>query len=285
MDPIFILITLLRHKIIMNIFVYVCPYACGKRALDANRICEYFSKNNSEIVNKPKDADIIILFTCGVVQSATESSIKKIVSFQKYNAELIISGCLPDIDKKGVKEVFNGITIGIKELEKIDKFFPENKIKFSSIEDQNILFDNLDEYSFSGTFKKSLKAFKGIEKVYNKIQNHIVGKLFDAQSLNYGELFSRPCFYIRISRGCLGNCTYCSIKKATGPYSSKPIDECLKEFKKGLSGGYTDFVILANDAGSYGHDINSSLPELMDKMTEIPGKYKISIRSLPPPNG
>lgn len=85
-----------------------------------------------------------------------------------------------------------------------------------------------------------------------------------------------------ISRGCTKNCSYCAIKKAIGPLISKPLDQCVKEFKKGLSLGYKDFVITADDVGAYGLDINSSFPKLLGKITSVEGDYNIEIQGLHP---
>ena len=89
-------------------------------------------------------------------------------------------------------------------------------------------------------------------------------------------------YLIRVSQGCSNNCAYCGTKRAVGNHKSKPLDECVKEFKIGLNKDFTNFVLTADDTGAYGIDINSSLPELLDKLTKINGCYSIDIRALNP---
>ena len=268
--------------------VYIYKKACRRRSLDAKKLCTYFSKNNYEIVNKPKDADIIIFLGCAAIDATAEISFNKIKEFQnKYDAELIVGGCVPTIEKEKLAEIFNGKTIPTKNLEKIDILFPENKVKFEDIADANILFENIDESKLSGIAKKVFRKIRIIGNTYVGIKNHVIKNLFGKQSLSYlsvtlNEELSRKLFHIRISWGCTGNCTYCKIKESTGPFHSKPFDQCIREFKRGLDEGYKKFVITAVDTGAYGLDNGSSFPELLDKMTKISGDYEIEIRDLNP---
>jgi len=261
--------------------IYLYVKGCRKRYLDTKRIQNYFIKNDYEIVSKPNDADVIIFVTCAYLNDVADFSLNKVKEFQKYNAELIVAGCLPSIEKERLAEIFDGKVLNTTELDKIESYFPKNKVSFSCIEDQNILFQNIDTSSFIEQFKRTLRKSKTIERLYlgskyNIFHRFAYGKtpLFDA--------LHRKSFHIRTSWGCRGNCAYCGIKHAIGPFKSKPIDQCIKEFRSGLSKGYTNFVLESDDVGAYGLDMKSSFPELLDKMTEIPGQYHITIRALGP---
>ena len=268
--------------------VYICSNGCVKRLLDTTKISNYFLKNGYKTVNNPKDADIIIFVTCAVFEEITESSIKQIKKLKKYDAELIIAGCLPEIEKEKLSQIFKGKTIITKEIDKIDYFFPNNKIKFVELDDANLPFGSEGipflEFSLRGTiFSKILmKIFKEIKftkNIYIFIIKHIFKNILGKDSTGYKHLIStKKCFNIKILDGCLGDCSYCSIKKAVGILHSKPIDECIKEFKNGLKDGYKNFELDGDDVGAYGIDIKTSFPELLDKMTKIPGDYKISIK-------
>jgi tRNA A37 methylthiotransferase MiaB len=73
-------------------------------------------------------------------------------------------------------------------------------------------------------------------------------------------------FHIQISQGCVNACSYCAIKKAKGSVTSKPPEDVLEEFRDGVSRGYGRFVLLADDCGSYGLDINTDLAELLNEL-------------------
>jgi tRNA A37 methylthiotransferase MiaB len=89
-------------------------------------------------------------------------------------------------------------------------------------------------------------------------------------------------YHIRVSWGCIGNCSFCITKKAIGSFKSKPFEECIQEFKRGLKAGYRDFIICSDDPGAYGVDIDSSFPKLLDEMTDIEGNYNLMITGLSP---
>ncbi len=266
-----------------KIFLYA-QEVCTKRSLDTTKIRNYLTQNKYIIVNSPDDADIIIFVTCAVGDRNTNFSLKKIKEFQKYKAEIIVAGCLPEIEKEQLAQIFKGKTISTKELDKIDKFFPENTIKSTELEDTNILFENKDESTLISSVRKILRKVRLLEWIENEyidVRNYILRDLLGEQSPVYKSL-TRKQFYIRILWGCLGNCSYCGIKKAIGPLKSKPITECINEFKKGLQQGYKSFTITADDVGAYGLDINKNLPELLDKLTKIKGDYEINITDLHP---
>ena len=262
-----------------NVYIYV--QACRKRSMDAKRIEDYLIKNNYNVINNPKNADIIIFVTCAFLDNVTEKNFEKIEEFKKLNSELIIAGCLPEIEKKRLSKVFNGKILNTKNLEKIDTIFPENKVKFKDTDDANILFENIDIGSTSGLLKYYVDQNQYLNSAISKVRNHIMKYLSQKHSPLFKALTTKS-FHLRISSGCLGNCTYCAIKPAVGPFKSKPLDQCIKELKKGLRKGYTNFILESDDVGAYGYDIKSSFPELLDKLTSEPGDYVISIRALSP---
>jgi len=262
-----------------NVYIYV--NACRKRSLDATRIRNYFIKNENKIVNDPKKADLIILLTCGFLNDVTEKSLEKVKHFQKYDAELIVAGCLPEIEKQRLKEIFDGNVISTKDIEKIDALFPEHKIKFNSIDDTNILHENIDVGSATGVIKHRIGANQLFKKPYSGIRNHILKHLSQQHSPLFKSLTTKK-FHIRISSGCLGNCTYCAIKPAVGPFKSKPLNQIISEIQKGIQQGYTNFILESDDVGAYGLDGEITFPKLLDKITDAPAEYTISIHALSP---
>jgi len=263
-----------------KVFIYYKESYCIRRALDASKIFEYLKQNKYTLVDNPKDSDLILFITCASLDSATEFSLKKIREFQRYKAELIVAGCLPAIDPDDLKKIFNGRTLVTKDIDNISEIFPKTDVDFSSIEDANQTTNRLGiSDSVKGIFCKSNK----IKNLYTKLKSHIIKNIFGQRSRFYKWAIKKDrLFIIRVSWGCSRNCSYCGIKNAIGPYKSKPLDVCIKEFKKGLVQGYSKFVINADDIGAYGLDIKSSFDELLDKLTDLPGDYKLSILDLSP---
>ncbi|MCK4902037.1 MAG: hypothetical protein KAS76_01670 [Thermoplasmatales archaeon] len=187
-------------KKMKKIFIYT--HSCNLRSLDASRMRSYFSQNNYQIVNNPKEADTIFYISCAAYDYVADKSLQKVKEFKKFDAELIVAGCLPEIEKKSVAEIFDGVTIGTKDLdknpEKIDKLFPENKIKFKDIDDTNISFENLDGGKLIGVIKTILNKIQWAEKIVIKIRDHVFKNLLNENSFFYGLVMDKP-YRIRIS--------------------------------------------------------------------------------------
>jgi len=260
--------------------VYIQAYSCRRRLLDSRRIESYFIKNGHKIVNSPKKADIIFYIACGFHGDVASHNFKKITKLQKYKAKLIVAGCLPINEKENLSKYFTGTTIGTKELNradsKIDHIFPENKIKFNEVEDGNICFP-LD--TKSNIYMKFLRKNILLEKIFLKILDYFQKLILGENSFDHILFPIKQPFHVRIAEGCNNKCSFCIIRFSAGPFHSKPFNQCIGEFKKGLSEGYKNFVICAVDTGCYGTDIHSSFPELLGAMVKIPGDYKISIRT------
>ena len=262
--------------------IYIFVKACERRVLDSRKFHQYFIKNGHQIVYSSEEADIIIFVTCAVLNIDVEYALNKIKEFQRYDAELIVAGCLPAINKKELAEVFNGRTISTKDIDEIDELFPGHKTKFNNIDeantfDANLLFQDVYQSRIIDFIKMVFRKVHWSENIYVKLKYHVLNHLIGEQSLYYRFLtkLRNPFYYIGVSRGCWGNCSYCGIKNAIGTHTSKPLDQCVKEFKKGLSLGYKDFVITADDVGAYGLDVNSSFLELLDALNKIEVNYKI----------
>ena len=251
--------------------IYIHVVSCRRRSLDAKKISDYLLKNDYSIVNKPEDADTIIFITCAFIDNITEDSLNKVKEFQKYNAELIVAGCLPAIEPERLSKIFDGKTVCTESIDDIYRYFPETKIKSNDMDDANVLYEN----------KKSLIKKRESLALYRNLKDYFLKIIFGKKSFYYRILLKKP-FLVRISWGCHGNCSYCAIKKAIGPHKSKPLDQCINEIKKGLNKGHKQFLLTADDAGAYGLDSDSSFSELVDKIVNLDGEFTIGIESLNP---
>ena len=257
--------------------VFIYSDTCPRRRLDASRISNYLLQNEYKQVNNPKIADLIIYVTCGFSDETADHAFKKIREFKRYRAELIIAGCLPEIEKEKLNDVFKGKLISTKELNQIDILFPNNKVEFNRIPYNNAVWANIDESQLFCMLNKSRILNKLIKKLKDYLLRHFLGE----NSPFYDSLTGEP-YLVMVSRGCFGNCTYCAIKRAIGPLKSKPIAECVREFKEGVVKGYKKFYIVGDDLGSYGLDSNITFPSLLSKITDIDGDYDLFIMDLNP---
>jgi len=126
------------------------------------------------------------------------------------------------------------------------------------------------------------KCFSFMKHLHIKILKYIRKNAAKKTTKIHRKISNNNLYHVRISDGCMGNCAYCGIRKAVGPQKSIPINEIITKFKLELNKGNKDILLVAEDAGSYGLDMGSSLPELLEEITKIPGDYSITITSISP---
>lgn len=221
---------------------------CPRRSLDLKRLESYFRLNNCDIVSDPDSATDIIVITCAFINRNINESLGIINKLKNYSARLIVGGCFFDIDKDTLLSNFEGDIITTKNMQKIDELFPEFTVALNETPDANFLHDYMEVNTLLGA----------------REENNLIEKYFvDPYSKD------REMFIIRIGYGCNMRCSYCSHRNAIGPYRSKPVAECIKEFEVGYKEGYKIFKLTSMDTGFYGKDINMTLPGLLDKFIEL----------------
>ncbi len=261
--------------------VCIIHNGCPGRALDSSRILKYFEANNCVIVENPKKADYMVFFTCSFQRSQEEGSFRLIRKLRRYKGELIVSGCLPLIAQERFQREFNGRFFEGKNLEEIENIFPDFKIRLREIPDANFgqhrLISPLSlTVRFIGLYCNKFVSRKNlIKKIYNRVVN-LISKHSIVNIVHKIEGRKKTACYLRISSGCLGNCSYCGIKKAIGNLKSKPPDIILREYEGLLRNAHNLFAIVGDDVGAYGLDIGSSFAALFDTLTR--GSRKKSVR-------
>ena len=227
---------------------------CSKNLIDTEVAIGMFKKNNYKIVNNPEEADILVINTCGFIESAKEESINTILEMAEYKKKrckyLIAMGCL-------VQRYYDDL---IKLLPEVDLFI--------KIDEYNNLWDKIEDLVKRDIVEKSkTKTSKKISEIeplpmpkYNEFMERIV---------TTGENYA----YLKIGEGCSNKCTYCAIPYIRGPFVSREMDEILNEAKMLAKKGIKELIVIAQDTTKYGVDIygESKLAELLEKLSEIDG--------------
>ena len=69
---------------------------CSKNLVDSENILGLFDRNGYEITNDPKDADIIVVNTCGFIEPSKKESIENILEMVSYHKKVVVTGCLAE---------------------------------------------------------------------------------------------------------------------------------------------------------------------------------------------
>ena len=210
---------------------------CSKNLVDTEMMIGLFKNNNFKIVNNPKEAEIIVINTCGFIEPAKQEAINTILEMSEYKNKkckyLIVMGCLVERYKKDLQKL----------LPEVD------------------LFLSIKEYE---------KAWDEISKLINIPEE---GKYTNMEYLEREISTGKNMAYLKIAEGCSNRCTYCAIPAIRGPFESRKIEDVLKEAEQLAKKGVKELVVIAQDTTKYGIDLYGKprLAELLEKLCKIDG--------------
>jgi MiaB/RimO family radical SAM methylthiotransferase len=236
----------------------------------------YLEKNGWQIADTVNNADLILFNACALTQPLESNSIHLIQDIKKHlkdNQRLIVWGCLPKIDPETLLQTYQDISFGEREVGVLDEVIEAT----TSIND--VTANEICKPTSTIGARHRLSKF---DRVPIKLLYTWYLKLTAGDYLYRRD--DPSIFYIKIATGCLGNCSYCAVKKSRGNIKSKPIDQVMDEFKAGLSRGFKEFSLLGTDLGPYGRDLGGdyNLVDLLTRMVNEEGDFKIGIRNIQP---
>ncbi len=237
--------------------VFIESGGCDRRLLDLTKIRRFLDLNGYELVNKPKRADCILVSTCAFNDYEENLSLDKVENYSNNGKRLIVYGCLPDISPEKFARFGNVEFIAPKDIENVEYLSREVKIPFNEMEDPNQIPGYLNFSSISGAARKFFREFKLSSSFLSKVKNFMISRSRNIVGRNTGE------YLLFTSRGCVGDCSYCAIRKAIGPIQSKPLQSVIHELKRGLNYGHHKFTIIGDDVGAYGLDISKDFTSLL----------------------
>ena len=208
---------------------------CSKNLIDTEMGISIFQNHDFEIVTDPEDAEIIVVNTCGFIQSAKEEAINTILEMAEYKKNkckyLVAMGCL-------VKRYKSDLEKAIPEVD---------------------LWISVDEYD---DFWKKISTMigKDVEIDYMSYRNRVITT-------------GKKMAYLKIAEGCDNFCTYCAIPYIRGRFASRKMEDVLDEARALEKEGYEEIIVIAQDTTKYGVDIygEPKLAELLQELCRIDG--------------
>ncbi|MFP4370999.1 MAG: 30S ribosomal protein S12 methylthiotransferase RimO [Halanaerobium sp.] len=216
---------------------------CPKNEVDSQHMNGFLSgEKDFKYTADFKEAEVIIINTCGFIQDAKEESIETILAALEYKSQyncrsVVVTGCLTQRYSEELKN----------DIPEIDAILGTSN------------FDEIAE-----VVRESLegKETGGIEEAG-----------FDYSSSLPRELDNEVYAYLKIAEGCNNNCTYCSIPQIRGTVKSRSIADIKAEAERIAESGIKELIIIAQDTTQYGVDIygRSALAPLLKKLAEVEG--------------
>ena len=226
---------------------------CSKNLIDTEIVIGHFKNNKYTIESNAENAEIIVVNTCGFIESAKEEAINTILEMAEYKKQkckyLIVMGCLVQRYYEELIQALPEVDLFIK-IDEYDKLWQ----KIEKLVKQDII-----EISTTKTSKK----ISEIKPLPMPTSNE-----FYERVITTGNNFA----YLKIAEGCSNKCTYCAIPYIRGPFVSRKMEEIIEEAKILASKGIKEIIVIAQDTTKYGIDIygEPKLPELLQKLAEIP---------------
>lgn len=213
---------------------------CPKNQVDAEILLNLIKNDGFELTSEAGLADVVIVNTCGFIESAKQESINEILEFCKLKQEgrikcVVVTGCLAQRYK-----------------DEVAAQIPEIDVVLGIGENSEIV----------SAIKKALAGNK-ITEFGNNLDLPLDGDRI---------LTTLPFYaYLKIAEGCDNCCSYCAIPLIRGGFRSRKMENVIDEAKKLVSQGVKELIIVAQDSTRYGEDIYGKimLSELLNKLCEI----------------
>lgn len=222
----------------------VVSLGCPKNLVDSETMLGLIHEENYEITNDPSEAEIIIVNTCGFIESAKEESINTILQMAEYKKSgsckyIIVTGCL---SQRYAEELFN-------ELPEADAIA------------------GVEVYDEIGSIIK--RVMNG--ERFIMLERSKPDVIYTSKETFLPRILTTPSYtaYLKIAEGCDNCCSYCAIPKIRGPYRSKPMPQVLKEAKALADNGVKELIVVAQDTTRYGEDLPGGKLLLADLLKEL----------------
>jgi len=224
-----------------NTTIFFQSLGCAKNLVDAEVMLGIVDKAQYKIVDQPQDASVIVVNTCSFINDAKQESINTVLELAQHKEKgtcerLIMTGCLPQRYKADLK-------VALPEVD-----------------------------AFVGTGQ------------YADILKYVDGKSDDSANFNHPKYLhsentprinSQPFYraYLKISEGCIKNCSFCIIPKIRGTLRSRTIPSLIEEATRLVEGGVLELNLIGQDLTDYGKELRdgSNLPNLLKALTKIEG--------------
>ena len=225
----------------------IITLGCKVNTYESNSISDILLANGYEKALDDKQADIVIINTCTVTNTANNKSLKMIRHAIRDNRDaiIIVTGCSAQVYHKQIMEI-DGVsiiigTVGKSQILKYIEEYKKNKEQIIDVKNNtNILFEEM------------------------KLNN-----------------FDKTRAFVKIQDGCNNFCSYCIIPFTRGSVRSRNKDEIINEIKTLINYGHHEIVLTGIHTGNYGEEFdNYDFASLLSDLVKIQGLDRLRISSI-----
>ena len=230
---------------------------CPKALVDSERILTQLRVEGYDLVQAYDDADVVVVNTCGFIDSAVAESLDAIGEAMAENGKVIVTGCL------GARSGEGGGNL-------VQQMHPSVLAVTGPQATQEVMD----------------AVHRNLPKPHDPFLDLVPGAFGEAGI----KLTPRHYAYLKISEGCNHRCTFCIIPSMRGDLVSRPIGDVLKEARALFEGGVKELLIISQDTAAYGVDVKyrtgfwdgkpvkTRLLELVQSLGEMAAPYGAWVR-------
>jgi len=220
---------------------------CPKNLVDSEVMMGLLARQGYELTNDSAEADVLVVNTCGFIDSARQESVDTILEMAELKQtgkakQLIVAGCLVERYRDDLK----------REIPEIDALIGVNQL--TEI-----------EAIVAATAPRSLPIYSdgaSVPELY----------LYDETTPRLRATAPYTA-YVKIAEGCDHTCAFCIIPKLRGVFRSRSPESILHEVEALAAQGVKEFVLISQDTTAYGTDLNlkDGLARLVEAISHVPG--------------
>jgi ribosomal protein S12 methylthiotransferase len=229
---------------------FIDPFGCVKNQVDAENMMAVLNGSGWSAADGAEDADLIIVNSCGFIESAKQESINAVIGWRRLYPEkkILLAGCLAQRYAASLAEAL-----------------PEASAVFGNANPAEI-----------GAAAAGVLGKNSLKKTPSTARAGLPAP-------GQRPLLSMPgSAYIKIGEGCNNRCTFCAIPLIRGGLRSRPVTDILEECQTLLARGVKELNLIGQDITSYGLDISCTLPELLSSISELKGSFWVRLLYMHP---
>lgn len=224
----------------------IITFGCKVNSYESEYMKEQLLKAGFEYVDSYIDADIVVINTCSVTNTADNKSKKMIRAVKRENSDCILMVC--------------GCT-------------SENKREELTNLDIDILIGNRDKSHVVDLINEFIKNKEKYVKFYD-------GRRIEFENMMIKD-FNLTRAFVKIQDGCNNYCAYCIIPYVRGSIRSKKMEDVLDEVNELVQMGHKEVVLTGINTGAYGKELGSyDLTDLIEELSKIDKLERIRVSSI-----
>lgn len=247
--------------------VYLLSLGCAKNLVDSECMSQILAEHGFQMVSEPDQAEILLVNTCGFIESAKKEAIDAILNLADYKQPagsaryLIVAGCLAQRYARDILKSMPEVSavVGTADYGQIAQVIAQ-----------------LDE--------AASRASETLPADSPSCGQQLANLPLQAGSLAHLSVLRKPSTpgnyaYIKVAEGCSNCCSYCAIPGIRGAFVSRPQAELVDEARRLSESGYSELILIAQDTTRYGLDLYGErrLPALLQAICDLPAVRLVRI--------